>query len=362
MTDNTTVAQPGAREDLKEVGPWAQAVALAFRFLFIAVCVIAAGWLFSNFHQIPSDSQAVVMRLGTVVRVQGSGLLMAFPRPIEQVVVIPAAARQIGLRINRFTESQAPGATPAQGFDLARDPRLNSGFLLTGDTNVVHLEAQLFYQVSDPVAYMVAAPHVEPILQRLLIASAIAVVGRRDLDSILVARPEIAARGSEAAARERFRADILRAVNRKINAMAAQGATLGVTASRVDLVPSIPAFAKSGFDNVLVVSQNAQTTVANAQTTAQITSQDANSKKDKIGTNAAASAAEIVSNARTATASIAAMAQQSHDMSHSMQLTRLYYSRIEAMLKKAGSVDVIDKDGAAHAIMPGLPPQPRRPE
>jgi len=36
-----------AAEDLKEVGPLGQSVAPAFRFLFIAVCVIAAGWFFS---------------------------------------------------------------------------------------------------------------------------------------------------------------------------------------------------------------------------------------------------------------------------------------------------------------------------
>lgn len=346
--------QKDLQEDMKEVGPWAQAVALAFRFLFIAVCVIAAGWFVSNFRQIPADSQVVVMRFGTVARVQGSGLLIAFPRPIEQIVVIPASARQIGLRVSRFTESQDPGASPGQGFDLARDPRLNSGFLLTGDSNVVHLEAQLFYQVSDPVAYMIAAQHVQPALERLLITSAIMVTGRRNLDSILVARPEIAARAAEAAARERFRGDILALINRRLNALAAQGASLGVVVSRVDLVPSIPAMAKSGFDNVLVVTQNAETSVANAQTAAQITSQDANSKKDKIATGATASATEMVTNAKTATASIAAMAQQSRDMSRSMQLTRLYYGRIEPLLKKAGSVDVMDKDGAAHTIMPGV--------
>lgn len=357
-----TAPRDDAREDMKAVGPWAQAVALAFRFLFIAVCVIAAGWLFSNFRQIPPDSQAVVMRFGTVARIQGSGLLVAFPRPIEQVMVIPAPARQMSLRISQFTESQDSGAGPGQGFDLARDPRLNGGFLLTGDSNVVHLEAQLFYQVADPAAYVIAARHVQPALQRLLVDSAIAMIGRRDLDSVLVARPEIAAQAAQVAARDRLRADILRAVNRRLHALSAQGASLGVTVSRVDLVPSIPAFAKSGFDNVLVVSQSAETAVANARTTAQITSQDANSKKDKIATNATASATEMVTNAKAATASIAALAQQSRDMSHSMQMTRLYYDRIVPLLKKAGSVEVLDKDGAVHTIMPGIQtPQTRRP-
>jgi regulator of protease activity HflC (stomatin/prohibitin superfamily) len=360
---NTAAVNPqdGLRQDLKDVGPWAQSVALAFRFLFIAVCVIAAGWFVSNVRQIPADSQGVVMRFGTVVRIHGPGLLIAFPRPIEQIVIVPAPARQIGLRIARFDESQDPGMADDQGFDLARDPRRNAGFLLTGDSNVIHLDAQIFYQVSDPVAFMISGEHVRPALERLLIASAIAVVGRRDLDSILVARPEVAARTAEAAARERFRADILSAVNNRLTALADAGAGLGVTASRVDLVPSIPATAKSGFDNVLVVTQNAETAVATAQTAAQITQQDANSKKDKIATNATASAEEVVTNAKAATASIAALAQQTKDMSRNMEMTRLYYDRVEALLKKAGSVEVLDKDGTAHTILPGVyPPQNRR--
>ncbi|HVV27518.1 MAG TPA: SPFH domain-containing protein [Rhizomicrobium sp.] len=346
-------AEQGIREDLKEVGPWGQSVALAFRFLFIAVCCIAAGWFVSNVRQIPPDGQAVVMRLGTVARVQGSGLLVAFPRPIEQVVVVPAAARQVALPIARFSQGQDAGASADRGYDLARDPRLNSGFLLTGDSNVVHLDAQIFYQVADAAAYMVSADHVRPALQRLFIASAIRILGRRDLDSILVARPEIAAQPAEAARRERLRADILAEVNRRLTVLAAQGVGLGVMASRIDLVPSIPAMAKSGFDNVLTVTQSAETTIANAQTAAQFTAQDANSKKDKIATSATATATELVTNARAQTASIAAMSEQSRDMSRSMQMTRLYADRVRAILAKAGGIDVVDKEGA-RLMLPGV--------
>ena len=40
------------------------------------------------------------MRFGDVARVQGSGLLLAWPRPIEQIVVLPAPARQIQFHID----------------------------------------------------------------------------------------------------------------------------------------------------------------------------------------------------------------------------------------------------------------------
>src|ERR1700683_4691946 len=99
---------------------------------------------------------------------------------------------------------------------------------------------------------MIAVDHIGPALQRLFIASAVDAVASRDLDTILVARPEIAARNAEAARRERLRADLMNAVNQRLLQLAQVNAGLGITVSRVDLVPSIPAAAKQTFDSVLI--------------------------------------------------------------------------------------------------------------
>jgi regulator of protease activity HflC (stomatin/prohibitin superfamily) len=343
-----------ANEEPRELGPWGQAVALSFRFLFLAAAVLAAGWLVSNFRQIPPDSQAVVMRFGSVARIRGPGLLPAWPRPIEQVVVLPAAARQLQLPIQRYEENQA--GSVGQGFATSFDPRLNSAFLLTGDSGVVHLEARVFYQINDPLAYMVAADHIEPALERLFLASAVAMMAGRDLDSVLVARPEIAAEAAEASRRERLRSDLMSAVNRRLADLVRQGASLGINVSRVDLVPSIPAGAKQAFENVLTVTQDAEARAAVARTSAEMTSQEANRNKDRIAASATASAAEMITNAKAQTASIGALAQQSHDMSRNMQLTQVYYDRVEALLKKAERVEVVDRSGAVRTILPGGTP------
>ena len=342
--------------DLRDVGPWGQAAALSFRFLLGAAMLIAAGWAVSNIRQVPADSQAIIIRLGTVAKVQGPGLLLALPRPIDQIVLVPAAARQTQFAISRFVESQTDSTTTAvQGYTLSDVPRLNSGFLLTGDSSVVHLEAQIFYQITDPVAYMIAADHVGPALQRLFIASTVDNLAGRDLDSILVARPEIASQSNEAARRERLRADLMNAVNHRLEALAAQGAGLGVTVSRVDLVPSIPAGAKAGFDNVLVVSQAADENVATARTTAQIDMQTAQSNRDRITTEATANAEEAISDANVSTASITALGKSTQGLSHSMQLSRLYYDRIGPVINKAGRVETVGQDSSIRLLLPAAP-------
>lgn len=341
-------------DDLRELGPWGQAVALTFRFLLLAAALIAAGWFISNFHQIPADSQAVVMRFGSVARIRGPGLLLAWPRPIEQVVVLPAAARQLQLPIRRYDENQ--DGSVGQGFDTSFDPRMNTGFLLTGDSGVVHLEARVFYQIDDPLAYMISADHIEPALERLFLASAVGMMAGRDMDSVLVARPEVASEAAEATRRERLRSDLMSAVNRRLTDLGQQGASLGITVSRVDLVPSIPAGAKQAFENVLIVTQDAEARSAVARTSAEMTSQEANRNKDRIAASAIAAAEESITNAKAQTASIEALAQQSRDMSRGMQLTRVYYDRVQVVLKKAKRVDVVDRSGSVRTILPGGTP------
>lgn len=342
-------------EEMREVGHWGQAVAISFRFLLVGAVAIALGWLVSNIRQIPPDSQAIVIRLGTVNRVQGPGLLLAWPKPIEQVVLIPGSARQLQLPIDRFVDGSRgqESYVAIYGYAPSNQPRLNTGFLLTGDSSVVHLVAQIYYQITDPEAYMIAADHVGPALQRLFVAGAVNTLATRDLDAILVARPEIASRNDEAMRRERLRADLVNATNRRLQALAERGASLGIQVSRVDLVPSIPNGAKDAFDNVLVVTQQAEQGIASARTEAEISMQEANQIKDRTITDATARAQEAVSDATVATASIAALAQQNADMSHAMQMSRLYYDRIGPILKKAGHVEIVAKDGTTKLLLPG---------
>lgn len=351
MTDTSQTARD---KDMQEVGHWGQAVALSFRFLLVAAAAVAVGWLLSNIRQVPPDSQAVVVRLGTVTRVQGPGLLIAWPKPIEQVILIPAAARQIQFAIGRFVESQPdPSATAVYGFELSDTPRLNSGFLLTGDSSVVHLEARIFYQITDAQSYMIATDHIAPALQRIFIASTVSSIAARDLDTILVARPEIASRGSEAMRREQLRADLMNAVNRRLENLNEQGAGLGIKVSRVDLAPSIPAGAKEAFDSVLVATQESEGSVANARTSAEMLAQFANRNRDHIRTDATARAEETVSTAKVATASIEALARNTQNMSHGTQMSRLYYDRIAPVIKQARHVRLVSPDGTTRLILPG---------
>src|SRR3954451_18818376 len=80
-------------------GPVVQSLRIGVRTLYLGTLVLALGWTVSNCRQVPPDSQIVVRRFGQIVRVQPAGLLLAWPRPIEQVDLLPAPARQIELSV-----------------------------------------------------------------------------------------------------------------------------------------------------------------------------------------------------------------------------------------------------------------------
>jgi hypothetical protein len=111
MTTPQTSPQtmPDVREGAEPSGAWAQSAKLAFRFLFLVVCLAAIGWSVSNFRQVPPESRALVFRFGQLVRQQGSGLLMAWPQPIERLVVLPSGTPQLEFRIEQFEPRPALG-------------------------------------------------------------------------------------------------------------------------------------------------------------------------------------------------------------------------------------------------------------
>jgi regulator of protease activity HflC (stomatin/prohibitin superfamily) len=185
------------------------------------------------------------------------------------------------------------------------------------------------------------------------------VCASRDLDTILVARPELdsGATAAARAGREQLRADLMNAINRRLEDLTGMGASLGIKVSRVDLAASIPSGAKSAFDYVLIASQQADRDIAEARTGAAMTALRANQDRDRTLTDADARAAEKVTEAKTRTASIAALSKGSPGLSGDMLSSRIYYDRIGALLAKAARVDTVDNDGGIQLMLPG--PVPR---
>lgn len=323
---------------------WAQIARITFRSLYAVIGVVAIGWIVSNVRQIPADSRAIVLRFGAIADERGPGLLIAWPRPLEDVVLLPLRDRQMELIVDQELAT-----------DVGSDARQNAKFLLTGDSGVVHLQATVFYQITDAAAYVLAAQQVKPALRRLFTASAVAVCAGRDLDGIILARASADTSGDRLSRsrQERFRADLVAAVNRRLAALAAERAGLGVTVSRIDLTASLPSQAKAAFDQVLTSTQKADRELAEARADASRIAQTANQERDRILAEAVALAAERRTEARARTVNIAAIKPQFGGEAQAALINRIYYERVGALLKKTARIDTIDPHASGQLYLPG---------
>ena len=351
------------------LGPGAQAVRLSFWFVVVVAILAACGWAGSNVRRIPPDSRAVVLRYGAFVRVQDAGLLIDWPRPFESTVLVPGSARVLEQRItsldrdprarradaNLQLESPfAAGPADAPTGPLLSDALAGSSYVLTGDNGVLQMRATLYYRVVDPYAYVLQKDRLNAALERIASASAVTVVAKRDLDAILVARPELLSTNQQIAIkREQLRGDIAQEIERHLRELDAQHAGLGVKVVRVDVEASFPAAAVAAFNSVLTSLQVAERSMAQARTSAEKTRQDGQQEADRIVQNAQASAVERVTSAQAKTLTIQQLEAPLRENGDPGLLARVYRDRVQAILSKAAGVTTVDPHNTSNLILPG---------
>jgi regulator of protease activity HflC (stomatin/prohibitin superfamily) len=356
----------------ESANPWLQAGRLAFIAAYAILSIAALRWLSSNTRQVNPSNRAVVVRMGALHRVHSAGLLLAWPKPIEHVVLVPAAEtileRQVQALLRPTGASLGPARAPvsAGGDDEAADQSAmmqdasnndagaGAGYLLTGDAGVVSLDIRVSYTVTDVFDYVLQGPHILPALDRLVTRSAVAVCASRDLDTILVARPELIGGDSRVAERrERLRADLVRSINAALDTLKQGGAGLGIAVARVDVQSRLPVDAVDAFDAVLSASQSADQTIADARTTATYSMQAATQAADRTLEVAQAQASERLSKAQSDTSSLLRLAQLIRDRTEPQLMMRIYRERISQILAKAGSLTQVDPKDDARLIIDG---------
>jgi regulator of protease activity HflC (stomatin/prohibitin superfamily) len=324
--------------------------------------LVALRWAVSNVQQIDPANRAVVMRMGTLHRVEHAGLLLAWPQPFEQVRLLPSAETLIDHHVQALLRSpQAVQAEMSSADDDEAEPLddalAGSGFLLTGDAGIVQMDVRVFYKVIDPYEYVLQQALLDNALDRIVTRSALVVCAGRDLDTILVARPELVEmQGDVAGQRERLRGDLLRGANERLAVLRAHHAGLGIELTRVDVQSSLPHATVAAFNTVLTATQMVERNLAEARNDAAWTLQNATQTADRVLQVANAQASERVSKAQTDTATILQLAQSMRDRVDPGLSTRVYRERMAAILAKAGSVTMVDAKDDSRLIVPGPMP------
>jgi regulator of protease activity HflC (stomatin/prohibitin superfamily) len=349
-------AEPVGPPPVPPPGPIAQSVAIGFRVVYIVCLLLVIVWLRSNVQEIASDSQAVVKRFGRIVRAQESGLLVAWPRPIEEVQLLPGPQRLLSQDVAAPpAPSDKAQALIGTGSTQGGQSQAVSPYL-TGDGNVVVLSASLIYRITDPTAYALAESHVAPALDRLFRAATVQITAGRGLNEFLVVET-----GDEqddggvqpvAALRAEVREALLAAMNERLQSLADSDAPLGIAVERIDMTAWLPPDAKTAFDAVLLATQAADRGVAMARTDAERRRQEAARERERLLSAAQATAKELVSKANVDTSRILALEQESTPQTRGSMIMREYRNGVADIIGRT-SVTVIDPQSGARFILPG---------
>ncbi len=313
-------------------GAIGQSVSIAFRGLIVAVALVAIAWAASGVTQVEPGDRAVIERFGSIDREVEAGLVLAWPRPIEDVVAVPGRDRQLTMPVSGLMAADAESPIP-------------SDYVMTGDGGVALLKGTLSYHVTAPRDYVLTQARVEPALARLFAEAAIANCAHRALDQVLVATPPggdagalepTAESDSAAAEREQLRADIVAAINARAGRL-----RLGVEVTRLDLLAILPHDAQAAFESVATAASDAATEIAHAQAERASMAQMATDHRTKVISKAQSDAQELVSQAHRDTDQIAALLKESTPQRRALMLTQVYRDRIEKIIMNA-TVTVVD--------------------
>lgn len=123
-------------------------VRTAIRYCKWLILILAALICGSGIRVVNNYEVGIVLRFGRLVgdtreeQVREPGLLLAFPYVIDEVIKVP-----VGKVHEVAVTTHAASADPSYA-DIQK-----TGYLITGDENILHIDATLKYRITDPVEY-----------------------------------------------------------------------------------------------------------------------------------------------------------------------------------------------------------------
>lgn len=132
----------------------ADALRVSFTVLKFVMVLLVVVYVFSGIFRVDEQNRAVRLRFGELVgqAEYGPGWHFGLPFPLEEVIQVPRNTQTY--RIDKtFWYDNPDNRTPEQLAFQPIDP-IKDGFLITGDTNIVHVQFELSYIIEDIQLYI----------------------------------------------------------------------------------------------------------------------------------------------------------------------------------------------------------------
>ena len=123
----------------------ADALSVSFRVLKGVMLLLMFVYIFSGIIIVQEGSTAVRYRFGQEIGTYGPGWHFGLPFPIEQKIMVPSSTQTINLN-ESFWYNNPDDKKPEELAFQQLNP-LNDSFLITGDTNVIHVQFGINYKI-----------------------------------------------------------------------------------------------------------------------------------------------------------------------------------------------------------------------
>ncbi len=314
----------------------------AFRFLrwsgIIVLIVIAC----SGVTFVKPDEAAMVLRFGRLTgatpadQVHGPGILIALPYLIDEVVRVPVKRVQevqVTLFSGEALPSIADDSEDATAPEASLDPR-TVGYCLTGDQNIVHADALVKYQVSDPIAYALLTRAPESIVNDVVCEALTQAIGCAGVDAVL-------AEGKKALATS----VMLRAQKRL------DDAGVGVALAALEFREIRPPDAVApDFEAVVSAYVEKETKVRESHTYRETEVPQAQADRDRMISDAEAFAADRLARARGEVSTFRSVLAEYRDNPKVVR-ERLYREATEKIVGGVGSRTLVPRTGGRMTVL-----------
>lgn len=144
---------------------------------------MAIVYFLSGITIVKPDEIVLIFRWGRLVgdtpalQQHGPGLLIAFPKPIDRVLRV---------QVKHVWETQISSLASGDNWntDYGLDP-LTSGYALTGDQNIVHVDMIARYRVKEPAQWVLLGAKPKDLLRVQVTAAMVRTLGEIGVDTVL---------------------------------------------------------------------------------------------------------------------------------------------------------------------------------
>jgi membrane protease subunit HflK len=259
-------------------------------------------WIvFDSWTVIQEQERGVVLRFGKAHRVMGPGPNFKWPRPIESVIPVETT------RVRNLSDKEVR--------------------MLTKDENIVLVDFNVQYQVSDPKQFLFGTRDPAETLQQAAESAVREVMGNSEMDKILLERSELAQ-----VARDRLQASL-------------KQYQTGITVSEFNLQNARPPLqVKDAFDDAITAREDKQRIENEAQAYASKQLPEARGDAARVKAESEGYKAAIVARAQGDADRFALLVSE-YRKAPEITRRRLYLETMQTVLAENRKVVVSDRDG-----------------